>query len=178
MDDERADPPEWRSWTRRGWSPSPPDKEVDSELADLLPIVPNKLLLEEDVEYEPFECDAAMPEADDYTPEAYDKYLTAEVQLAKMGTLQKGTVMRCKRDSDGNPVGWSHTSNPLLVDMREYEVEFIQDGATDTLMANIIAESTYSQVDEDGNSYSLLSEIVNHKQVQWYGWCAQQGQRC
>jgi hypothetical protein len=69
-----------------------------------------------------------MPEADDYTPEAYDKkYLTAEVLLANMGgTLQKGTAMRCKRDSDGNPVG---------LDTREYEVEF-QDGATDTFTAN------------------------------------------
>jgi hypothetical protein len=70
-----------------------------------------------------------MPEADDYTPKAYDKYLTAEVKLANMGTLQQGTVMRRKRDADGNPVGRSHT-NPLL-DMREYEVEF-QDGATST----------------------------------------------
>jgi hypothetical protein len=65
-------------------------------------------LLEEATEYEPFEKDAAMPEADDYTPEAYDKYLTAEVKLANMGTLQKGTVMRRKRDADGNPVGQSH----------------------------------------------------------------------
>ena len=63
-----------------------------------------------------------MPEADDYTPEAYDKYLTTEVKLANMGTLQKGTVMRRKRDADGNPVGRSHT-NPLL-DTHEYEVEF------------------------------------------------------
>jgi hypothetical protein len=86
---------------------------------------------------------------------------TAEVKLANMGTLQKGTVMRRKRDAVGNPVGRSHT-NPLL-DTREYEVEF-QDGATDTYTANIIAESMYSQVDEDGNSYSLvISEIVDHK---------------
>jgi hypothetical protein len=64
-------------------------------VADLLTVVPDKLFLEEDIEYKPFEeNDAAMPEADDYTPEAnYDKYLTAEVKLANMGTLQKGTVM-------------------------------------------------------------------------------------
>jgi hypothetical protein len=49
------------------------------------------------------------------------------------------------------------------VDTLEYEVEF-KDGATDTYTANIIAESMYSQVNEDGNSYySLLSEIVDHK---------------
>jgi hypothetical protein len=130
-------------------------RKFDPALADLLPTIPDDLFLEQDAEYEPFEEDAAMPEADDYTPEAYDKYLTAEVKLANMGTLQKGTVMRRKRDdADGNPVGLSHT-NPLL-DTREYKVEF-QDGATDTFMANIIAESMYSQVDEDSNSYSLIS---------------------
>jgi hypothetical protein len=58
--------------------------------------------------------------------------------------------------------GRSH-SNPLLDTREYYEVEF-QDGAsTDTFTANIIAESMYSQVDKDGNSYSLISEIVNHK---------------
>jgi hypothetical protein len=166
MDDERADPAvqarmaELDASIREKIGDSVSDEEVDPALADLLPLAPDDLFLEEDVEYEPFEGDAAMPEADDYTPEAYDKYLTAEVQLANMGTLQTGTVMRRKRDSDGNPVGRSHT-NPLL-DTREYEVE-LQDGATDTYMANNIAESMYLQVDEDGNSYSLLSEIVDHK---------------
>ena len=46
--------------------------------------------------------------------------------------------------------------------MREYEVEF-PDGATDTFTANLIAENLYSQVDEEGNSYSIFSEIVDHK---------------
>ena len=37
--------------------------------------------------------------------------------------------------------------------------------------ANIIAESMYLQVDEDGNSYSLISEIVDHDgfEVTTYG---------
>jgi hypothetical protein len=34
---------------------------------------------------------------------------------------------------------------------------------TDTYRANIIAESMYSLVDKDGNSNSLISEIVDHK---------------
>jgi hypothetical protein len=49
--------------------------------------------LEEDIDYEPFKREATMPEANDYTClEVYDKYLTADVNLANMGTLQKGTV--------------------------------------------------------------------------------------
>jgi hypothetical protein len=76
-------------------------------------------------------------------------------------------VKQRKRDADGNPVGRRHDNPLLVVDTREYEVEFL-DGATDTFMANdIIAEQStmYSQVDKDGNSYSLISEIVDHNQV-------------
>lgn len=33
--------------------------------------------------------DEAIPEADDYTPEAYDEYLMAEVLLPNMGAVTK-----------------------------------------------------------------------------------------
>ena len=72
----------------------------------------------------------------------------------------KVKVIGWKRDQDGNPIG-TRNANPIL-DTREYEVEF-QDGATDTFTANIIAENLYSQVDSEGNSYSILDEIVDHK---------------
>jgi hypothetical protein len=49
-----------------------------------------------------------------------------------------------------------------ILDSREYEVEF-PDGATDVFTANIIAENLYSQVDSEGNSYSILEEIIDHK---------------
>jgi len=77
-----------------------------------------------------------------------------------MGTLTKAKVISRKRDADGNPVGRRH-HNPML-DKREYEVEF-PDGAVDTFTANLIAENMYSQVDADGRSYALLSEIIDHK---------------
>ena len=51
--------------------------------------------------------------------------------------------------------------NPLL-DTREYEVEF-PDGSIDVLTANAIAEALYSQVDEEGRGYSILTEIVCHR---------------
>ena len=77
-----------------------------------------------------------------------------------MGTVAKAKVTGRKRDADGNPIGKRHC-NPML-DTREYEVEF-PDGATDVFTANIIAENLYAQVDDEGNSYSILSEIVDHK---------------
>jgi hypothetical protein len=129
-------------------------------LLDLLLSVPDDVFLpEDDAEYEPYEQDAVMPEAHDYTPEAYDQYLTAEVLLPNMGNVTKGKVTARKRDADGNPIGQCH-SNPIL-DTREYEVEFV-DGATATFTANTIAENIYSQVDTDGRSYLLLSEIIDH----------------
>jgi len=138
-----------------------PDDAVDPELAMLLPRVPDDIFLpEDDDEHDPADPESVMPEADDYTPESYDEYLTAEVLLPNMGTLTKAKVISRKRDADGNPVGRRH-HNPIL-DTREYEVEF-PDGAVDTFTANLIAENMYSQVDADGRSYALLSEIIDHK---------------
>lgn len=49
-----------------------------------------------------------------------------------------------------------------MLDTREYEVKFL-DGATDVFAANFIAENLYAQVDDEGNSYSILSKIIDHK---------------
>jgi hypothetical protein len=166
MADDKADPAVQAlmvvldSLIRSKIGDSLPDNEVNPKLLDLLPSIPDDVFLPEDnAEYEAYEQDAVMPEADDYTPEAYDQYLTAEVLLPNMGNVTKGKVTAHKRDADGNPIGQRH-SNPIL-DTREYEVEFV-DGATVTFTANTIAENMYSQVDTDGRSYLLLSEIIDH----------------
>jgi hypothetical protein len=109
---------------------------------------------------QPFEPEAAMPEADDYTEEAFDKYITAQVLLPKGDSFQTGQVKRRKRDHNGDPTGRAD-SNPIL-DTRVYEVEF-SDGATQEFSANIIAESLYSQVDEEGRQYIIMEEISEHK---------------
>ena len=138
-----------------------PDDKVDPDLQDLLPHAPDDLFLKEPEEdQEVFEPNAEMPEADEYTPEAYDKYLNTEFLLSRMGDITKARVKARKQDADGNPIG-HHNTNPIL-DMREYEIEF-PDGATNTFTVNPIAENLYSQVDEEGNSYSIFSEIVDHK---------------
>lgn len=49
-----------------------------------------------------------------------------------------------------------------MLDTREYEVKFL-DGATDVFAANFIAENLYAQVNDEGNSYSILSKIIDHK---------------
>ena len=125
-----------------------------------IPEVPEDIFLD-DPTSEPVEGEETMPEADEWSsPEAFDQYLTAEVLLSRGGTEMLGTVLRRKRDHDGNPVGRSNP-NPLL-DTREYEVEF-PDGSAEILTANAIAEALYSQVDEEGRRYAILSEIVDDR---------------
>jgi hypothetical protein len=67
--------------------------------------------------------------------------------------------VRRKRDHQGRPIGLRNT-NPLL-DSREYVVAFA-DGSSESYLANTIAKNLYSQVDQEGRSFTLLSEIVDH----------------
>ena len=79
-------------------------------------------------------------DADNYTPETFDAYLTASVLLPHGGELLKAQVVGQKRDANGNPVERAHSN--LILDTREYEVEFT-DGAREIYMANLIAENMY-----------------------------------
>jgi hypothetical protein len=47
------------------------------------------------------------------TPEVGDNYISAEVLLSLGGVLQKGKVISCKRNADGNTVGRAH-DQPIL----------------------------------------------------------------
>jgi hypothetical protein len=101
------------------------------------------------------------PEADEQpSPDGHDQYLTMNVLIGRGGEAERGTVKRRAQNSFGNPIGKSNP-NPIL-DTREYEVEF-PDGTVDILTANTIAESMYSQVNAEGQEYSLLDEIIDHK---------------
>jgi hypothetical protein len=99
------------------------------------------------------------PEEDD--EEAIDKYLNVEL-IMNMGTNdeRRGRVVKRSRGLDGEAIGRAHP-NPLF-DTREYEVEFT-DGTREKYQANIIAENMFAQVDDEGNQYLLLQEIVDHK---------------
>lgn len=109
----------------------------------------------------PIEPESTRPDADDHSsPDAYDQYLTTNLLIDRGGSMERGTVVRRKRDHEGQLVGKSNT-NPLL-DTREYEVEFA-DGTIDYLSANIIAESMYSQVDSEGREQMLLDAIIDHR---------------
>jgi len=121
--------------------------------------VPLELWDEYDV-FEPVEPEACMPEIDDYSTDAYDALISAELLLPKGDVLMPAKVVARKRDKDGNPIGTAHP-NPI-VDTRVYEVVF-QDGHVEEYAANIIAENMYALVDTEGNQFTLLQEIIGHK---------------
>ena len=117
-------------------------------------------------EYEPYVDEQTshqcVPHIDDYSPEAYDKLISAKVKLPVSGTHQHGTVRRRKRDHDSNTVG-NFSKNPQQ-DTTMYEVEFT-DGHIESYAANIIAESICEQLDDEGNRFWLIEEIIEHKRV-------------
>ena len=43
-----------------------------------------------------------------------------------------------------------------------YEVEYV-DGHNVSLAANNIADNIFAQVDDEGNIYQLISEIIDHR---------------
>ena len=112
------------------------------------------------VPYEDHEIDPGIQEADDFTADTLDKYLSAEVMLPRGDTFVRGKVTGRKHNRDGRPIG-KQSSNPIL-DTREYTVEF-PDGTSDAYAANVIAENIYSQIDDDGHHHVLLQSIVDHK---------------
>ncbi len=96
----------------------------------------------------------------DYTPESLDEYLAAQVILPISESYQTGEVIHWKRDHNGCPIG-TRNDNPIL-EKREYEVIF-PDGTIQSYLANTITENIYSQVDDKGHSFSILSEIIGHE---------------
>ena len=134
--------------------------DVDPELLEDLPVAPPELFDDDDEDIIPFDPEAVKQEADDYTPESYDEYITAQVMLPHGGEMQMAKVRKRTRDLDGLPMG-RRNPNPLL-DTRSYEVEF-PDGSTEAVNANTIAENIFSQVDQEGRSYAILKEITDHR---------------
>lgn len=75
---------------------------------------------------------------------------------------EQARVKRRAVDHEGRPVGQSHPTNNPLLDSRAYEIEY-EDGFTETVAANILAENILAQVDEDGFRRLMIDEIVDHR---------------
>jgi hypothetical protein len=115
---------------------------------------------EDDALDEAEEPEAQQLHAEDVSESDFDQYINAEFVLTNNGEATKAVVVARRRDKDFVPVG-KRNSNPLL-DTREYEVQ-LSDGTRQCVTANLIAESILSQVDDEGNSFAIIKDIVDHR---------------
>ena len=101
-------------------------------------------------------------DVNNFTPDTYDTYLNMELALPQGDSLQPRMARVTKRlkDANGTPIGTTD-DNPLL-DMRMYEVEYL-DGERASLSANHIAENLFAQVDDEGNRQVHMKEIIDHR---------------
>ena len=128
------------------------DEENDDEFANDTPtFVP--------YEDEPSKQQKAI-EIEHYPTDSFDKLISTQVSLPVSGIQQQGYVIRRKRDHAGNPVG-KFSSYPYN-DTSLYDVEF-NDGHVESFAANSIAEHIYEQLDDDGNRFCLIEEIIDHR---------------
>jgi len=105
-----------------------------------------------------------FPDQDNFTDEAFDAYLRAELMVPHRETYIQGWVMKRLQDDDGNPIGQWHT-NPLL-NMWQYEVQF-GDGLAAEYTMNLIAENLFTQCDPEGKYHLVFKEIVDMTIQQW-----------
>ena len=112
------------------------------------------ILYEDDVE-EPRvmpEQDADGPKDSHVKPiiidDVNERYINAEVRLSKGGDLIFRKVVSTVLDKDGKRIGTPH-KNPFLNTML-YEVE-LEDGTTRAYGANVIAETMWNTVNNEGN---------------------------
>jgi hypothetical protein len=72
-----------------------------------------------------------------------------------------GKVTRRKRELDGTWKGRENATS--MLDSRTYEIEF-PDGRSDEYTVNVIAENMYAQCDKEGNQFSIMDCIIDHKE--------------
>ena len=131
------------------------------DLRNNLDDVPAWSLLDEDLAATIVD-DPLIMEADDADVQTFDKLVGAGVSIVRGGERMRGTVKSRLKDEYGNLKGRINP-NPLL-DTSEYFVEF-EDGSSDEYTANIIAESIYSQVDDEGKEHLLVEDLIDHRKT-------------
>ena len=117
---------------------------------------------------EPYE-NIEFPDADNehfqeaLAEELEDRYIGVKVLLPRSGKKHEATVISRKRTQDDKALIGLPNSNPLL-DSRIYTVEF-PDGGTGEYATNVIAESIYSNVDDEGFDLGLIDGIIAHRKL-------------
>ena len=82
--------------------------------------------------------------------EVANQYIGAEILIPGGDQLERGHVVACNHDANGNVLGKDHAI--FILDNRLDQVEFAYDEFTE-LTINVIAKSVYTQFDANGNMY-------------------------
>ena len=143
-----------------------PDVDItpDSQYDFGLGLTPTEIDLHSEAAFH----DSDRPELDDSLegPDRteFDKFIGLNVTLPSLDgeSVVLGKIRDHKRGHDGFPIGRMH-NNPIL-STAIYQVE-TPDGNLEEYTANVIAENLYSQVDDNGQSYGSLSEIIGHRKT-------------
>lgn len=107
-----------------------------------------------------------------YRPDV-DKYTTSESLVLKdddtnigikgnlthWGENKEGTVKRRKKNYNWSLTGIKNSKS--ILNSHIYEVEFPYGKLSEYYM-NALTENFYSQIDEQGKSYSIFSRIIDH----------------
>ena len=119
---------------------------------------------------EPFE-DFKIPDADQerfneaLAEELQDSYIGDKVLLPQSGKTQEATVISRKMTHDGKSLVGTSDPNPFF-DSRIYTVE-LPDGGKGEFTTNTIADSLYSNMDEEGYDLGLLEGIISHRKLEY-----------
>jgi hypothetical protein len=143
------------------------DQQVKEAVGVAAPIIPDTsfLTMKEEEQGETDSCEEDhIQDVDGRTPDSLDKYILAEVLLSHGGDLVRKKLPIRNGITTGLPedclVSQSH-KEPIL-DSRQYDVVF-EDGSTNTFTANVIAESMYAQIDDEGHHFTIMDAIIDQK---------------
>eukprot|EP00536_Pseudo-nitzschia_multiseries_P019303 jgi/Psemu1/59956/gm1.59956_g len=148
------------------------DKSIESKIGDEVkdsasffqenyPEPPEELFDEQPVRSSDLKLEMAEPEASVEDINEYDEYLGNEVYIIERNDERLGCIVKDRvHDLQNQPIG-VRNENPIL-DTRLYKLQ-LPDGTIEEYTANIVAESLYSSVDDDGQMFTLLDELIDHE---------------
>lgn len=142
-------------------------KDFDAKVGDKLKVLSTNVnpiqgfhLYREDVIEDLQEDDAIEPAPLDTEDDIFDQLLLAQPLIDTAEGKVKVKIIGRKHDQDGNLIG-TYNNNPILNTI-DYLAEF-PDGLISEYAANIIAESIYNQVNDEGYENTLFHSIISHE---------------
>ena len=108
-----------------------------------------------------FDKPAVKDAEDEFTPDSYDNYVNMELKLDRRGDKPEfSKVKKRLKDTNGTPIGVANDN--LILDSRMYEIEYC-DGYVAEMIANVISEGLFAQVNQEGNIFLLIKCITDKR---------------